>query len=66
MAYERLSELGAPALASIRTVGGGASNPVWSAMRQRKLEVPARPVLSLEAAFGTALLALQSAGQGQA
>lgn len=66
MAYEKLAELGAPALASIRTVGGGASNPVWSAMRQRKLTVPARPVLSLEAAFGTALLALQSAGQGQA
>lgn len=66
MAYAKLSDLGAPALASIRTVGGGASNPVWSAMRQRKLAVPARPVLSLEAAFGTALLAMQGAGQGQA
>ncbi|MFP1632645.1 FGGY-family carbohydrate kinase [Zhengella sp. ZM62] len=66
MAYAKLFEFGAPALASIRTVGGGASNPVWSAMRQRKLAVPALPVLSLEAAFGTALLAMQGAGQGQA
>lgn len=61
MAYRKLVELGAPALASIRTVGGGASNTAWARMRERRLGVPARSVASLDAAYGTALLALQGA-----
>ena len=59
--YGRLSELGAPALRSIRTVGGGAANPAWTAIRKRALAVPFLPALSEEAAMGTALLALAGA-----
>jgi D-ribulokinase len=35
IAYQRLAELGGPPLTSLRSVGGGARNPVWSTMRQR-------------------------------
>ncbi|MEO0429063.1 MAG: FGGY-family carbohydrate kinase [Pseudomonadota bacterium] len=56
--YRRLAELGAPALASIRTVGGGASNAVWQAMRHRILGVPGADVASDAAAAGVARLAL--------
>jgi len=60
LAYLRLAKFGAPKLISIRTVGGGAKNVVWSAIRQRKLGVPSKDVMSTEAAFGTALLAMQA------
>ena len=59
LAYARLGELGAPELCSVRSVGGGAGNPVWRAMRQSRLGVPFPPALSEEAAAGTARLALQ-------
>lgn len=58
LGYRRLSELGAPALRSIRSVGGGAANPAWTAIRQRKLNVPFENVHSGEAAAGAARLAL--------
>ncbi len=61
LGYRRLAELGAPTLRSIRTVGGGAGNPAWTAIRQRYSAVPFLPVLSDEAAMGAALLALQGA-----
>lgn len=61
MAYERLEELGTPPLASVRSVGGGAANAVWTRMRARRLGVPMPPPLSSEAAYGTALLALRGA-----
>ena len=57
LAYTRLSELGAPALQSVRTVGGGAGNPVWTRIRERRLNVPMPAPLSGEAAYGAALLA---------
>ncbi|MEJ8474228.1 FGGY-family carbohydrate kinase [Roseibium sp. H3510] len=57
LGYQRLSELGAPSLASIRSVGGGANNPVWARIRHNLLGVPAEPVLAGEAAFGSALVA---------
>lgn len=57
LAYTRLKELGAPALASVRTVGGGAQNAVWTRMRERRLGVPMRAPASAEAAYGSALLA---------
>ncbi len=58
--YALLRELGAPPLRSLRTVGGGANNPAWTAIRQRRLGgVPMLEPLSLEAAYGTALLARQ-------
>lgn len=63
LAYRRLSELGGPPLRSLRSVGGGAKNAVWTAIRARKLGVPLLPVLSEEAAAGTARLALAGAGK---
>jgi sugar (pentulose or hexulose) kinase len=57
LAYARLRELGAPALRQVRTVGGGAGNPAWTAIRGRHLGVPLAPATSTDAAYGTALLA---------
>lgn len=61
LAYERLAGLGAPALRTVRSVGGGAKNLVWSAIRARMLGVPMVPVLSEAAAAGTARLAIKGA-----
>ena len=58
-AYALLRELGGPALRSLRTVGGGAGNPGWTAIRASRLGVPMLPPASAEAAYGTALLARQ-------
>ncbi|SDA95697.1 FGGY-family carbohydrate kinase [Mesorhizobium qingshengii] len=63
LGYRRLAELGAPALTSVRSVGGGAANPAWTAIRQRKLGVDFLPALSDEAAAGTARLALIGASK---
>ncbi|MBZ9680090.1 MULTISPECIES: FGGY-family carbohydrate kinase [unclassified Mesorhizobium] len=63
LGYRRLGELGAPALTSVRSVGGGAANPAWSAIRQRKLGVAFMPALSDEAAAGAARLALKGANE---
>ena len=62
LGYDRLSELGAPPLACIRTVGGGASNAVWTRLRLRILEVPSAHTRSEEAAAGTARLAMAGVG----
>ncbi len=62
LGYDRLSELGAPPLASIRTVGGGASNAVWTRLRLRILGVPSAQTPSGEAAAGAARLAMAGAG----
>ncbi|HEV7320229.1 MAG TPA: FGGY-family carbohydrate kinase [Ensifer sp.] len=61
LAYQRLTALGGPALQSLRSVGGGAKNTAWTAIRSRKLRVPFLPVISEEAAAGTARLALSGA-----
>ena len=61
LAYRRLAELGAPGLTSVRTVGGGAANPVWTRIRARRLGVAMPAPRSDEAAYGTALLALRGA-----
>ena len=61
--YRRLAELGGPALRSVRSVGGGARNPAWTAIRGKKLGVPFLGAVSEEAAAGTARLALQGARQ---
>ena len=58
LGYRRLAELGAPPLATLRTVGGGAANAGWTAIRQSRLDVPFRPALSGAAAVGVARLAL--------
>ncbi len=61
LGYSRLKELGAPDLKSLRTVGGGAQNPAWTAIRERVLQVPFLKPASLDAAAGTARLALAGA-----
>ncbi|WP_018430138.1 FGGY-family carbohydrate kinase [Hoeflea sp. 108] len=58
LGYDRLAELGAPPLHSMRSLGGGAANPAWTAIRQNRLGVPFLPAHSQEAAAGTARLAL--------
>ena len=61
LGYRRLAELGCPPLVSVRSVGGGAVNQVWTRIRAKRLGVPMLPALSDEAAAGTARLALQGA-----
>ncbi|MCV3765945.1 FGGY-family carbohydrate kinase [Rhizobium sp. TRM95796] len=56
--YDRLVELGGPALRSIRSVGGGAANAGWTRMRERALGVPCLEPRSAEAAVGAAFLVL--------
>jgi sugar (pentulose or hexulose) kinase len=59
-AYQRLSELGTPALNAVYSVGGGSQNKAWTKIRQKKLGVPFLTTKNTEAAYGVALLALQS------
>ena len=61
LGYHRLTELGGPELCSIRTVGGGSKNSVWTRLRERRLAVPMLSPASDEAAYGTALLARRGA-----
>ncbi|HEY0634567.1 MAG TPA: FGGY-family carbohydrate kinase, partial [Gammaproteobacteria bacterium] len=39
-AYARLTDLGAPAPRTVRSVGGGANNMAWQRMRERMIGVP--------------------------
>lgn len=43
------------------SAGGGAKNPVWTAIRQRELGVPVVRSERAEAAYGAAILARQGA-----
>lgn len=56
--YDLLQTLGGPKLWSVRTVGGGTRNPVWTSMRQKALGVDFLPARSVEAAAGAASLVL--------
>jgi sugar (pentulose or hexulose) kinase len=58
--YRLLEQLGAPALTSVRTVGGGSANPTWRQIRERLLKVPLIKPLHDQAAYGAALLARQA------
>ncbi len=63
--YRLLAELGAPFPTSVRSVGGGARNATWHAIRSGFLGVPLLEPEHDEAAYGTALLARRGAvGQG--
>lgn len=57
LAYKKLEGLGAPALRSVRTVGGGAKNTAWNDIRKQCLGVELKQPLHSEAAFGAARLA---------
>jgi len=55
--YDLLAELGAPYPVSVRSTGGGARNPAWTAMRRSLLGVPLLTAQHSKAAMGAALLA---------
>ena len=52
--WQRLEELGAPAVQRILSVGGGANNPQWRALRQKLLN---KPVLNRSQASPAAAMA---------
>ncbi len=58
LGYDRLRALGAPPLRSLRSVGGGAANPVWTAMRARIVGAPLADVAASDACAGVARLAI--------
>ena len=60
--YEALASLGAPYPTRVLTAGGGARNPVWTAIRQRVLGVPVEALADAEASVGMALLARTASG----
>jgi len=55
--YELLHKLGAPAITTVYTAGGGAKNPAWERIRERILRVSMKKARSGHAAYGSALLA---------
>jgi len=55
--WQRLQQLGAPPVRRVITLGGGARNPQWRAIRQRVLGVPVLNRPQLSAAGGMARLA---------
>lgn len=57
--YRLLEKLGAPYPVSVRTVGGGAQNRTWTAIRGRLLNTAMLEATHTEAAYGSALLAKQ-------
>jgi sugar (pentulose or hexulose) kinase len=59
LGYRRLADLGGPALGTVRTVGRGARNAAWTAIRRRALGVDMTMARCEEAAMGAATLALK-------
>ena len=55
--YRLLAKHGAPYPERVITVGGGAHNTAWRAMRGARLGVPVETAEHEQAAYGTALLA---------
>jgi len=55
--YALLKKLGAPAIKTVYTAGGGAKNPAWERIRERILQVEMEKARSGHAAYGSALLA---------
>ena len=61
--YQRLADLGAPYPARVLTMGGGAKNCAWGAIRQQTLNTPVELCHKVSTAQGPALLALNSRAQ---
>lgn len=61
LSYQRMQQLGGPALKRIFTIGGGSKNKAWSHIRAKKLDVPMQVPASQEAAVGAARLAWKGA-----
>jgi sugar (pentulose or hexulose) kinase len=62
LGYRRLAELGASPLTTLRTVGGGAANEMWTRIRENLLKVKSLSPRSEHAAVGTARLAWRGIG----
>jgi sugar (pentulose or hexulose) kinase len=62
--WQRLQELGAPAIRRVISLGGGARNPQWRLLRQRALGLPVLNRPALSAARGMAMLARQALDRG--
>ena len=58
--YRLLARLGAPEVRRVMTLGGGAANAAWSAIRSRHLGVPVLQAPQASAAHGAALLAARA------
>jgi sugar (pentulose or hexulose) kinase len=56
--YSLLQQLGAPKPRCVYSIGGGAQNEPWRQIRQQNLAVPVILAPQQEAAYGSALLAL--------
>ncbi len=56
-AYRAMEKAGTPAPSRVISIGGGAANHAWCAIRARQLDVPVEPARHMQAAYGTALLA---------
>ncbi len=62
--YQKLMDLGAPAVKSVRSVGGGSKNKAWTRLRENELNKTSTKIAMItpeytEAAYGSALLALK-------
>jgi hypothetical protein len=58
--YRLLGQLGAPQPTRVVSIGGGARNATWTAIRQRLLGIEVTPAAEQEAAVGAARLALRA------
>ncbi|BAY83272.1 carbohydrate kinase FGGY [Calothrix parasitica NIES-267] len=63
--YKLLQEFGADKLQKVYTAGGGAKNQVWSEIRKRYLGVNVVSSSNTEAAYGSALLAMNGLNREQ-
>jgi hypothetical protein len=55
LAYQAIRNLGAPSLQQVISIGVGARNTIWTAIRRRILGLPVTVAEETEASFGTAL-----------
>jgi len=58
-AYRLVAEMGASPVTRVVSCGGGASNPKWTEIRERRLGVPVTSAENGEASFGAALLGMR-------
>ena len=60
LGWQRLQELGAPPVQRVISLGGGARNPQWRALRSLLLGIPVLNRPGLSAALGMARLAARA------
>jgi sugar (pentulose or hexulose) kinase len=56
--YDLLEQLGADKITSVRSSGGGSESPAFTRIRERIVERPFIPSVHVDAAYGSALLAM--------